>query len=150
MAENRWQIAIGAVVLLLMLLAGAFSIGVYVGRHGLSREGLQYQPETQADIPQDRVSANRPEGIPAGQPDLTGKLRSVLEQGLELATQQGIRFITIDEETRFVDGNGGTIDVSDLHAGDVLAIFGDFTADEGRRLLANVIVRLPLRSQPQP
>jgi hypothetical protein len=44
MAANRWQIGIGVVVLLLMLLVGAFSIGVYVGHHGWTEEGLTYAP----------------------------------------------------------------------------------------------------------
>jgi len=31
MAERRWLLAAGAVVLVLMLVAAAFSLGVYVG-----------------------------------------------------------------------------------------------------------------------
>jgi hypothetical protein len=149
MAENRWQIAIGAVVLLLMLLIGTFSLGVYIGRHGLSREGLLYQPVQQIK-PQALQPADRPSGIPQGEPDLIGKLRSGTKRGIELATKNGIRFVAIDENTRLLNERGETLEGSDLRAGDILAIFGEFRANEGQQLLANVIVRIPEQRSPQP
>ena len=107
MVENRWQIILGAGILLLMLLAGTFSIGVYIGRHGLSREGLQYQPLQQAN-PQ-VIHPNRPASIPEGEPDIIGRLRTTSRQGIEVATQNGIRFVLIDQETKLLDERGGKI-----------------------------------------
>jgi hypothetical protein len=152
MVENRWQVILGAGVLLLMLLAGTFSLGIYIGRHGLSREGLRYQPARVN--PQDPVQGlnpqNRPAVIPQGQPDLIGRLRRDSRKGIELATENGIRFVLIDNETKFVDVDGHSLKGTDLKAGDILAVFGEFNVNEGQQLLASVIVRLPERSPPQP
>lgn len=148
MAENRWQIAIGAATLLLMLLIGTFSLGIYIGRHGLSREGLRYQPAQQVN-PQDIDPSNRLPGIPQGEPDLTGKLRSGSQKGIELATINGVRFVAIDENTKLLNQRGEALERKDLHVGDILAIFGEFSINEGRQLLANVIVRIPDQQPPQ-
>ena len=153
MAENRWQIIIGAAVLLLMLLAGTFSLGIYIGRHGLSREGLRYQPASQANQqapPQNLNPQDRPAGIPQGQPDLIGQLRRGSKDGIELATENGIRYVAIDGDTKLVDETGNSLQGTDLQVGDILAIFGEFSVNEGQQLLASVILRLPERSPPQP
>jgi len=153
MAENRWQIIVGAAVLLLMLLAGTFSLGIYIGRHGLSRDGLRYQPAAQGNpqlLPQGQNPQNRPAGIPQGEPDLIGRLRKGSRNGIELATENGIRFVAIDKDTKFVDEAGDTIQGTDLQAGDILAIFGEFSVNEGQQLLASIILRLPEGSSPQP
>jgi hypothetical protein len=153
MAENRWQIIIGAGVLLLMLLAGTFSLGIYIGRHGLSREGLRYQHPVQAMqqvAPQNQEPRGRPEGIPEGQPDLIGRLRRGSKEGIELATEKGIRFVAIDEDTKLLDEEGNPLKGTNLQVGDILAIFGEYSVNEGQQLLAYVIVRLPKRSVPQP
>ena len=152
MAENRWQIIIGAGVLLLMLLAGSFSLGVYFGRHGLSQEGLQYQPAQQNPQapPPEREPQNQPAGIPEGKPNLLGRLRQVTPKGIELATENGIRFVAIDEETKFLDNAGNPLSGSDLKPGDILVIFGDFSMNEGQQLLAFTIVRRQQRPTPQP
>jgi hypothetical protein len=149
MAENRWQIILGAGVLLLMLLVGTFSLGVYIGRHGLSRDGLRYQP-SQVDNPQVLQPIERPQGIPEGEPELVGRLRSASRQGIVLATQNGIRFVVIDQDTKLLNGKGETLQRSDFQAGDILAIYGEFSINEGNQLLAEVIVRLPQQQQPQP
>ena len=149
MVENRWQIAIGALVLLLMLLAGVFSLGVYIGRHGLSREVFRYQP-AQITNQQGLQQAIRPAGIPEGDPQLIGRLRLVTRQGIELATQDGVRFVAINQETKLLNGRGETLQRSNFQTGDILAIFGDFSLNEGKQLLAEVIVRLPVQQPPQP
>jgi len=148
MAENRWQIIIGAAVLLLMLLAGTFSLGVYIGRHGLSREGLQYQPLQQA-VPR-VINPNRPAGIPEGEPDIIGRLRTASQSGIEIATQNGIRFVVINQETKLFDERGEVLERKDIQRGDILAIFGSFSLNEGSQLLAVVIIRIPPSNQPQP
>lgn len=136
MAENRWQLIVGAVVLMLALLAGAFSIGVYVGRYGLTGEGLRLQPS----------DANRPMGNqPAGpgiEPALIGRLLRIQPDGLNLATQQGRRFVAVDAGTEWTDHQGTSLDPQSLQPGDLIAIFGQFE-NGGDRLLAERVVRLP-------
>ena len=149
MAENRWQIAIGAVVLMLMLLIGTFSLGIYIGRHGLSREGLRYQPAQQVN-PQGIDPANHPPSIPQGEPDLIGRLRSGSQRGIELATRNGVRFAAIDENTKLLNQRGEALERTDIRAGDILAIYGEFNINEGQQLLANVIVRIPDQQPLQP
>jgi hypothetical protein len=142
MVENRWQIAVGAVVLLLALLAGAFSVGVYVGRYGLTAQGLRLQPS----------DANRPAGnLPPGQgaePALIGRLVQFREDGLDLATQQGRRFVSINHETEWLDPQGRSIESESLQPGDLIAIFGQFD-EGGNRLLAERVVQLPPQPQGQ-
>lgn len=139
MVENRWQIAVGAVVLLLALLAGAFSVGVYVGRYGITAQGLRLQPS----------DANRPlrnQQPGAGdEPALIGRLVQTQEDGLDLATREGRRFVSISPKTQWIDQQGQPIDPATLQEGDILAIFGRLE-NGGNRLLADRVVRLP----PQP
>jgi hypothetical protein len=149
MVENRWQIVIGAMILLLILLTGAFSLGVYVGRHGLSREGLRYKPpESAAAIgtaPGDRAS-----GFPDRQPDLIGRLRSISSKALELATPDGVRLTLIDENTRFRDAQNQAFNPLDLELGENLGVFGKYTGNGGRQLQATLIIRLLDRPAAQP
>ena len=149
MAENRWQIIIGAVMLLLILLTGAFSLGVDIGRHGLRQEGLHYQPSQPGDK-LEPLPADRPWNLQLGEPDLIGLIRVISPQGIQLATQEGPRLLEADEATRVLDTEGQLLKLADLHLGDIVAVFGDFTPGDGRHLLATHIVRLPPRQPPQP
>jgi hypothetical protein len=146
MAENRWQIILGAVVLLVVLLTGAFSLGIYVGRHGWGEEGLRYQPAGPEGGP----------GAPPGQdfavdrPDLVGRIRALSQRGIQLATQDGPRIVEVSENTRVEDEGGASLRLIDLRLGDLIAVFGDFTPGDGQRLVASQIVRLPERKPQQP
>ncbi len=149
MVENRWQIAIGAIILLFILLTGAFSLGVYVGRQGLSREGLRYElPEPGGAV--GIAPADRPSGFPDRQPDLIGRLRSISAEAIELATPDGVRFILTDENTRFRDAQNQTLNASELQQGDILGVFGKFTGNGGRQVQATLIIRIPERPPAQP
>lgn len=148
MAENRWQIILGAVVLVVILLTGAFSLGIYVGRHGWGEEGLRYKPaasEGQADEPIGGL-----QDLAGDRPDLTGRIRALSRLRIQLATQDGPRTIEVNEDTRVVDDSGVALALSDLRLGDLIAIFGDFTPGDGQRLLASHIVRLPVQNSQQP
>jgi len=149
MVENRWQIIIGAVMLLLIMLTGAFSLGVYIGRHGLSQEGLRYQPDQPGGMPEPQ-SADRPHNLPSGDPDLIGLIRTLSPQGIQLATQEGPRLVEVDDATHVQDTEGRSLKLPDLRLGDIVAVFGDFTPGDGRRLLATHVVRLPPRQPAQP
>jgi hypothetical protein len=130
-----------------MLVAAAFSLGVYVGEHGWTREGLTYQPQQPAGpLP----GAGAPTG-PGGEPPLvTGRIRVISPQGLELATPDGPRFVQITPETSLEGPDGQELTLRDLARGDVVAIFGELMPGDGPRLLATRIVRLPAAALGQP
>ena len=142
MVENRWQIVVGAVMLLLILLVGTFSLGVYVGRHGLSQEGLRYQPAPPRGITEPKP-AERAKDLPAGNPDVVGRIRALAPQNIQIATKDRPRWVEVDDSTRVHEANGQSLDLTDLRLGDVVAVFGDFSPGDGSRLLATHIVRLP-------
>jgi hypothetical protein len=148
MAENRWQIILGAVVLLVILITGAFSLGIYVGRHGWDEGGLRYQPAGPEGQPGGPLGG--PQDLAGDRPDLTGRIRALSQLGIQLATQNGPRIIEVNEDTRVVDEGGAALTLSDLRLGDLIAIFGDFTPGDGQRLLASHIVRLLERNPQQP
>jgi hypothetical protein len=141
MAANRWQIGIGAVVLLLMLLVGAFSMGVYVGRHGWTDEGLTYAPVQGQGAQQ-----------PAGRnpPDLTGRIRRIFPQRLDLATPDGPRQVELAQDVQILDQDGQPLGMPDLTIGAVVAIFGQFTPGDGGHLVANTIILLPEQAPAAP
>jgi hypothetical protein len=144
MVANRKLITMGGVVLILVLLVGAFSLGVYIGRYGVSAEGLHYQASQ--GVPQvDRSRLTRPEGIPAGEPNLVGMVHSGSRDGIQLATQQGPKWIKVDGNTSLLEISGSELNLSDLKPRDLVAVYGEFSIDDGSNLLATHIVRLPQR-----
>ena len=157
MAANRWKIisiTAGSVILLLMLVASSFALGVYVGEHGWTREGLNYSSGPPADgkLPQGGpVQATTvqpplsPAGLPAGRPDLTGRILRIHPQSIEVATPNGPRIVILSAETRFLNENSQTIGLKDLQKGDVIAVFGRFTAGDGGELQAEIVIRLPAK-----
>ena len=146
MAENRWQIILGVIVLLVVLLTGAFSLGIYVGRHGWGEEGLRYQPTP----PDAQPGAPPGQDLAVDHPDLVGRIRALSQLGIQLATQDGPRIVEVSENTRVEDKDGTPLTLSDLRLGDLIAVFGEFTPGDGQRLVASQIVRLPERKPQQP
>lgn len=137
MAQRRWLIAIGALVLVGMLACGAFSLGIYVGKYGLTGEGLRaaFQYETA-----------RSPGAAVGRPDVIGRLRRALPEALDLVTAAGPRRVELSQETQFVDEKGVALSADMLRVGDLLAVFGEPGGGGGQAFIANLVVRLP----PQP
>ncbi|NIS83100.1 MAG: hypothetical protein GTO14_23515 [Anaerolineales bacterium] len=149
MVENRGLIIAGAVILLFMLIVGSFSLGAYFGQHGLSQDGLRLQP-AQPGQPQQGAPALRPQGFPAGEPDVIGLIRAGMSNGIALATKDGPRLIEIEQSTKVVDVKGIPLKLHDLRPGDIIAAFGEFATNDNQRLQATYIVRLPQRSPDQP
>jgi hypothetical protein len=162
MAANRWkliQLLAGGAVLVLMLVLAAFALGVYVGEHGWTREGLAYGPgaaakgpAAQAKPPQAAPDGNGtpqvpflPAGLPPGPPQLTGRIRQVAQDHLELAAAGGPRTVLLTDATQFRDETGQPITLRDLEKGDVVAVFGAFTQGDGGQLLAEFVVGLPVK-----
>jgi len=144
MVTNRKLIFAGGVVLILVLIIGAFSLGVYIGCYGVSAQGLHYQAA--GDAPQiDRSRLTRPAGIPEGEADVVGLVRGGNRDGIQLATQQGPKWIEVDANTSVMEISGSELGLKDLRPRDLVAVFGEFSVDDGSTLLATYIVRLPQR-----
>jgi hypothetical protein len=141
MARSRWLIAMGAVVLAGMLLCGAFSLGVYAGKHGLSGDTPRTSPEAEP------LLRLRDE---LGQPDLQGRVRRASPQVLDLATSEGPRSVELNGETQFLNERGARMTVADLHPGDPVAVYGDLGVAEARLFIGRLVVRLPIRGTAQP
>ena len=159
MVESRWQIVVGAVVLLLMLLVGAFSLGVYVGEHGWTRGGLSYQPDSGGVLPgapgqvpgQGQIPGpGQLPGQGAETPALIGRILRISPEALELATQEGMRRVELHDGTVFREQDGLELSLTDLSQGDIVGIFGEMIAGDGGRLLAQVVLRLPPRPPTAP
>jgi hypothetical protein len=148
MAENRWQIILGAVLLTAVLLTAAFSLGIYVGRHGWGEGGLRYQPSGPEGGP--GAQPGDPGGFAADPPDMVGRIRALSQLGIQLATQDGPRIVEVSEDTRVEDMDGAPLSLTDLRLGGLIAVFGDFTPGDGRRLIASRIVLLPEKNPQQP
>ncbi len=153
MVARRWQLIAGGVVLALMLNAATFSLGMYVGEHGWTREGLRYKPGPQgvpgANLLPDvgpgaglQLQGGQP-GLLAPQPDLIGRLLLIAADSLELATPAGPRLVRVDGETAVQDERGQPLALGDLHVGDVLAVFGEAIPGGERQFHATRLVRLP-------
>jgi len=141
MAQRRWLTPIGAVILVGMLLCAAFSLGVYYGKHGLSRDTLRTRPEANALV------ALRNE---IGPPDLLGRIRRMTPAAFDLATSQGPRSVEINAETQYLDEGGASIAAANLGIGDRVAVYGELTAGAGRVFVARLVVRLPVQATVQP
>ena len=164
MVTNRsnWiLIAAGGVVLVLMLVTAAFALGVYVGEHGWTRDGLQYasgapiagpgqqnRPATGNGIPQNDQSlqggpGQAPAGLPPGRPQVTGRVLTISTSQIELATPNGRRSVTLVQSTRIPDDKGPSLALNDLKSGDFLAVFGSLVQGDGGLLQADMLIRLP-------
>jgi hypothetical protein len=163
MAANRWKLislSVGGALLLLMLLASSFSLGVYVGEHGWTRDGLSYSgPGGKADannrppqggnapggpvLPGTPQMPQPPIGLPPGRPNVTGRILGIQPQSIQVASSTGPRRIVFAAETRFLEQDGRAITLKDLQKGDVIAVYGVFIGGDGGELRADFIVRLP-------
>jgi hypothetical protein len=151
MAKNRWGIIIGGGILILMLMLGSFSIGVYLGRLGTNQNAPRDDAATLPSIPpQNPLQEKVGEDIQINNPDLVGRLRFVGKDGIQLITEQGNKFVIVDEDTRVWNWSGETLQARDLGRYDILAVYGDFIQDDGRQLRAELIVRLPPRQPNNP
>jgi hypothetical protein len=143
----------GILLLLLFHVVIAFALGVYVGRYGLTREGLTLQGPGNVERPPagaapDRPGTGQPEpegpAVPAlpGEPAVLGRIRRVGREMLDLATREGPRQVMVDAGTRVRDSTGAILNLEDLSPGQIVAVFG-VRIDGGQGLQADLIVILP-------
>ncbi len=163
MAANSWKlisISVGGALLLAMLLASSFSLGVYVGEHGWTRDGLSYsgpggmgnannRPAQGGNAPVGPALSGTqpmpqaPMGLPSGKPNLTGRILRIQPQSIQVTSFTSPRMVVLTAETRFLEQDGRAIALKDLQKGDVIAVYGIFIGDGGGELRADFIVRLP-------
>jgi hypothetical protein len=144
MAKSRWLILPGSLIILGLLCIAVFSLGVYVGKHGLSQDGLQYQaPRQNGAQPQGDAPAAGLSGVPQQNPEAAGIIRRITGDQIDIGTRDGPRTILLgaEVEIRLEDGRLGNS--SDLHVGDLVAVFGRWNGGAARELNAEVIVRQP-------
>ena len=165
MKENKGFSICGAILLGVMLLVAVFSLGVYVGRYGLTREALSYAgpgggpapaqrpPDGQRpaqDAPQQPGQQPGAQGLPPGldsPPQVIGRIINITPDGLDIATPDGPRPVMLTEDTIIEDHEGNELTLSDLTREDVVGVFGELTGGgAGRIFTATRIVILP----PQP
>ncbi len=154
--ERPWLLAVGAVIIIGMLLIAAFALGVYVGEHGWTRDGLTLQGPGAQPGPRpdpDRPLQGGPDALPplpAGgrPPDLVGGIRRVMEGTVLLATSDGPRTVELEEATLVETHEGDPRSLDDLQRGQGVAIFG-YRGGDGRALVAELIVLLPASEKPR-
>lgn len=151
---RRPWIICGAIFLNTLLMIAVFSLGVYVGRYGLSREGLVYtsgpapQPAQPAQPDNITPRPNQPQQevlacIAAERPQVLGRLRNISRGALEIAIEQGSRPVLLDDQTTYEHCDGSTLTLRDLRPGMVIAVYG-VPSDDGRNLIARRVIVLSL------
>lgn len=153
--QNRWLRIGGVVLLQIIMLIAAFSLGVYVERYMRRPDQPGEQPgaapvQDQGQMPgqaqgrqnnQPQSQVQPPPGL-TEPPQVIGNLAWIDSEGFEIITEQGPRSILIDEETFFRDHEGNTITPGDLQQGYILAVYGNPSPDR-TGLVATEVVLLP-------
>jgi hypothetical protein len=95
---------------------------------------------------------NAPQPLPPGldsPPQLVGRIVHIAPDGLDLATQNGLRPVQLTRETAFEDSEGSALALRDLARGDVVGVYGELTGEgAGRTFTAARVVVLPVQSEP--
>ncbi|HIQ06457.1 MAG TPA: hypothetical protein EYH31_12365 [Anaerolineae bacterium] len=138
---------LGAVMLILMMLIAAFSLGVYVGEGGWTQgpppiigPGPAGPQPGQPPFPgQGQPQLQAPQRLP----DLIGKLRRISHASLTLDTPTGPRTVEITLDTRVMRHDGHPMHLQELQPGVVLGIVGHLRTADGRVLVADTILVLP-------
>jgi len=147
--ERKLLYAFGALIIAGMIAVAAFSLGVYIGEQGWTLQAPSVAGPGQGE-PRQPQPADRPA---QPRPDLIGVVRHVAGDSLGLETQEGLRSVLMDDETRvvrLVDEEEEPAQWGDLQRGARIAVFGEFGGD-GRTLTAQLVVILPSPAEePQP
>lgn len=163
--DRKLLIALGVLVIACMVSGASFSLGFFIGTQGWSiqspsaagpgagtRGGVGGQPglqQPQQGFPGQQLQPGGPQqqqdAAQQPRPDLFGVIVSVTDDSMELETEQGLRMVTLTDETsvrRRAEGGTNPADLSALHRGVNVAVIGEFE-DDGHTLVARVVVILP-------
>jgi len=138
---QKLLIGLGIVLLGTMMLIGAFSLGVYVGAHGWTREGLRLQGP--APPPQPPAGQGMP-ALPRDRNVLYGRIRHLSGESITLDTPEGPRTVSVSNETRvrWKDDEEREGTLQDLRFGMTVAVWGRFDPDI-RMLRAEIVLIFP-------
>jgi hypothetical protein len=159
---QKFLIAGGVFIVIVIVAIAAFSLGVYVGEHGwtagppsIAGPGGGPPPGQPGQPPPGGQPGQPPEGSPAqpsfgppgdlppGRPDVIGRVRSITGDSITLNTPQGPRLVTVNDETEVKQAEGEEeVSLRDIEPATSIAVFGQFN-DGGKTLVAQVIVILP-------
>ena len=162
MVKNHWSLLIGLIIISGMLVTAAFSLGLYIGKRGLIEEGIQQginQPRQTANnqqpaqnLPAQGANNNNNNQLHQTQarqeePDLTGRFVNLEDDLLVLNTPNGIRQVSVSEDTILISPEKDELSWQEISRGDSLAVFGILNQDT-RQLEAVRILLLPQNLQP--
>lgn len=148
--KNRVLLIGGVVLLQIIMLSAAFSLGMYIERHRRPN-----QPDVAPVQGQEQISGQGqgwmqlPPGL-TEPPQVIGRLAKIDTDGFEIITEQGPRPILIDEDTFFRDHEGNTIAPGDLQQGYILAVYGNPAPDRQGLIATEVVLLPPPLEQPPP
>jgi hypothetical protein len=143
MTTRRKLLYAGGVTLLFLFhIIAAFALGVYVGRYGMTRDGLTIQGPRNVGQPAVQGPDQPGQVTLPGEPTAVGRVRQVGRSTLDLATREGPRQVMLSAETEYRDQTGETITWDNLSEGQIVAVFGVF-GNGGQQLQAALIVVLP-------
>lgn len=133
--QQRVLLSIGGSILVVMMVIGAFSIGVYVGSERSSSPAL---PGPQ---PGGGGGNNVLQRLP-GPPDILGEIVSITGDSMLLRTPDGPRTVSLSEGTQVMLEDGSEGSRQDLHPGQVVAVIGRFE-EGGKSLAARLVAVMP-------
>jgi len=149
---EKVMVGVGAAVVVGMLLVATFSLGVYVGEHGWTWQGVSLAgpggrpggPAPGQGLPPGQPGGQFPGGpaLPSGPPDLVGQVRGLEGGVLHLATRDGPRAVEVTEQTEVQTAQGETAGLEAVQPGTSVAVFGH-PGEHDRTLLADVVIILP-------
>ncbi len=146
----------GAVVLVTVMVIGAFSIGVWVGSGRSDNPSLFGGPGPRAPQPGQQVQprpgqappgpSGRPvapnvEGLPRA-PDLVGRITAFSGSNLTIDTPAGPRIVRLQPDTKVLLPDGSSGQVEDLRRGATVAVVAS-QGDDARSLQAEYVAVLP-------
>lgn len=141
--SQKLLIGFGALIIVAIMVIGAFSMGVYVGKRGWTAGPPSVVGPGGPPPPQGGQRPAPPrEPLPKGRPDLIGLVQSVARRSVTIKTGAGPRLVLVNDETRVRWHDDRAASLADLRRNMPVAVFGQF-ADDGRTLTASLIVILP-------
>ncbi len=148
--ERKLLYAFGFIIIAGMIAAASFSLGVYIGKQGWtitkpSMTGPGQPPVQPQGNPQDQPPGGNSDT--PNRPDLIGKVITVTTNSVELNTPDGLRSVSLTDNTRILKQAEGELEpasVNDIQPGIRIAVFGQF-GDDGRSMTGQTIIMLEPR-----
>ena len=142
--SQKLLIGFGAFIIVAIMVIGAFSMGVYVGKRGWTAGPPSVVGPGAPPPPQDQGGPGQQPPVPGPgeKPDLIGVVQSVARRSVTIRTGQGPRLVLVSDETGVRWHDDREASLADLRRNVPVAVFGQF-GDDGRTLTAILIVILP-------